>query len=56
MVLQGFLFSFFYEGSGKIGSFFGGEVFILLVKGGVFVDEALFQVGKEERFGFGFWF
>lgn len=38
VVLQGFLFSFFYESSGKVGGFFGGEVFILLVKVGVFVD------------------
>ena len=45
MVGEGVSFGFLDEGVGEVLGFFGGEVFILLVKGGVFIDEALLQVG-----------
>lgn len=45
VVDEGFLFGFLDESGGEVSGFFGGEVFILLVEGGVFFDETLLEVG-----------
>ena len=45
VVDEGFLFGFLDESGGEVSGFFGGEVFILLVDGGVFFDETLLEVG-----------